>query len=198
MPRSVFQPNITSVNPNSVPKTLFNSQHVGTIPITTKDASVNLQGYYIKKADALSWFKNRRLLVETFMLGVNWGNLDNTINFQCFWNSTLMVDGIYARPNLVGAPAFSANQNRCMDVINKTRITGIDSETPASGIVRPRTHTKYVTNFGGTVDFGSQEEYLWGQSSVSIASDIWVEWFVYMQGTGSITLYYDHLNSELK
>lgn len=188
---------VSAFNPLKAPKTIYNSQHIGTINITTKDAWFSIQDYYIKQADAVSWFKNRRFLEERFMCGINWGNVDNMLNLRCFWNGTLMVDNIYARPALTGAPAFSSNQNRPFDVVNKTRLQGIDSETANSGIVRPRTHTQYNMNFGGTVDFGSQEEYLWGQSTVSIASDILVQWIGYFQGTGAMTLYYDHLNVEM-
>lgn len=195
----IQSPNVRSgFNALRAPVTLNNSSHVGTVQFTTKDQWLNIYGFTAKQADLISWVKNRRLLVETFMLGLNMSNVDNMINFRCLWNGVTVVSDIYARPNLSGAPPFAAGQNRCFDVVNKTRIEGINSETATTAIVRPRTHTRYESNFGGTTNYGGQEEYLYGQQAVNIVSDVAVSWQIYLQGTGAITVFFDHYNMEMK
>lgn len=51
--------------------------------------------------------------------------------------------------------------------------------------------------FNGTIDFGSLEEYSYGQTPVDISNGTDVQWFYYFQGTGNITVYYDHLRVTL-
>lgn len=195
---SVVSPNVCTRRDPNAPQTIYNSQHVGTTTHNAKNVATPFASYSIPRFKAVEWFKKRKQIIETFMLGINWANVDNTLNFLCYWNGDLVVDGVYARPGITGAQPFAAGQNRSFDVVSTARIQGIDSETATTGIVRPRTHTKWNCSFGGTIEFGGQEEYLWGQTPVSIGGDIIVTWQYYLQGTGSPQFYFDHLNVTLR
>lgn len=103
-------------------------------------------------------------------------------------NGVKVVDNIYARPSITGAPEFGTNQNRALEFMNEFRVQGI-----AGNIVAPRNHAKWRGGFNGVIDFGSLEEYSYGQNNVDISTGIDVRWSYYLQGTGNITLYYGHL-----
>ena len=167
---------------------LYASPHEGTISMSTKDALTEFARYNISAQDALMWARNRKLLEDEFMLGVNLADVDNTINFICKWNGVTVVDGVYVRPSLTGAPAFAANQNKVLDFTNTMRIQAF-SGTVAS----PRNHVRWRTTFNGAADFGSVEEYSWGQNQVDLANGVEVVWYYYIQGTGAPQIYYDHL-----
>ena len=174
--------------PKPVIRELYASPHEGTISMSTKDALTEFARYNISAQDALMWARNRKLLEERIMLGVNLADVDNTINFICKWNDVTVVDGVYVRPALVGAPAFAPNQNKVLDFTNTMRIQAF-SGTVAS----PRNHVRWRTTFNGAADFGSVEEYSWGQNQVDLADGVEVVWYYYIQGTGAPQIYYDHL-----
>lgn len=168
-------------------KTIFNSPHVGTLSLTTKNLLTQFSTYSISYGDMLNWLNNRKILRDEFMFGVNWANNDNMVNFICTWNGVTVVDNVYARPNITGAQTFVAGQNRVLDFVNDFRIQGY-----SGNIVNPRNHAKWSTNYGGTVDFGSAEEYSYGQTSVDITNGVNVVWSYYINGTGSPTVYFDN------
>ena len=167
---------------------IYAAPHEGTTNITTKDVLTEFARYTISPADALEWAQKRKLLEERFMFGVNMSNADNMVNFVCTWNGVKVVDNVYARPSITGAPAFGAGQNKALEFTNEMRIQGY-----SGGMASPRNHVKWRSNFNGTIDFGSLEEYSYGQNAVDISNGVDVRWSYYLQGTGNITLYYDHL-----
>ena len=167
---------------------IFASQHVGTLNQTTKDALVEFAHYTVSPGDARLWADKKKLIREEFMLGVNFSNADNMANFICTMNGVKVVDNIYARPSITGAPAFGANQNRVLEFANEFRVQGL-----SGSVVAPRNHAKWRGGFNGVIDFGSLEEYSYGQNNVDITAGIDIRWSYYLQGTGAITLYYDHL-----
>ena len=173
--------------PNLV-RELYASPHVETLNLTTKDALTEFATYNLSASKAVEWAQSKKVLTDQFMFGVNLSNSDNTINLICRWNGVTVVDNVYARPSITGAPTFGSNQNKSLDVTNEMRIQGLTGNT-----AYPRNHIRWRTVFNGTVDFGSLEEYSYGQNAVDISSGITVRWYYYLQGTGSITLYYDHL-----
>lgn len=166
---------------------IYNSTHLGTLSLTAKDVLTQFSSYTITSADAQMWLNYRKILRDDFMFGVNWANINNTINFICTWNGVVVVDNVYVRPNISGAPTFASGQNRILSFINDFRI-----QANAGNTVYPRNHAKWFTNYGGTVNFGSCEEYSWGQNSVDITNGVSVVWSYYIQGTGSPTLYFDN------
>lgn len=167
---------------------IFASQHLGTLNNATKDALTEFARYTISPEDARNWAIRKKLLKEEFMLGVNFSNADNMVNFICTWNGVKVVDDVYVRPSITGASAFGAGQNKSLEFVNEMRIQGLSGNTAA-----PRNHAKWRTVFNGVIDFGSLEEYSYGQNDVDISTGIDVRWSYYLQGTGAITLYYDHL-----
>lgn len=174
-------------SPKSI-RELYSSPHIGTIPLTTKDALTEFAKYNISSADALDWANKKKLLREEFMFGINMSNVDNSVNFICTWNGVNVVDNVYARPGITGAPVFGANQNKVFDFTNEMRVQGLEGAVAA-----PRNHVRWRTAFNGTIDFGCVDEYSWGQNQVVLSGGVEVVWKYYLQGTGNITLYYDHL-----
>lgn len=172
--------------PNTI-REIYASQHIGTIALQSKTLT-EFERYTISESDALIWMNNKKLIEDRFMLGVNWANSDNTIRFVCTWNGVTMVDSQYVRPGITGAPAFASNQNRVLDFLNETRVQAI-----SGNLASPRTHIKWRTNYGGTIDFGSLEEHLYGQSQVDLSGGVTVVWSYQLYGTGAPTLYHDHL-----
>lgn len=171
---------------------IYASQHVGAQYLTTKYAQTLFAQYTVTPQDARDWAQKKKLLRDEFMFGVNMSNVDNMLNFICTWNGVKVVDSVYARPGITGAPTFGAGQNKVLEFTNDMRIEGL------TGLVAsPRNHAKWRSVFNGTIDFGSLEEYSYGQNPVDISNGIDVQWFYYFQGTGNITVYYDHLRVTL-
>lgn len=174
--------------PKPAIRELYASPHEGTTSMSTKDVLTEFARYNISAQDALMWARDRKLIEEQFMLGVNLANVDNTINFICKWNGVTVVDGVYVRPALAGAPEFAAGQNKVLDFTNTMRIQAF-----AGTVASPRNHVRWRTTFNGAADFGSLEEYSWGQNQVDLANGVEVIWYYYIQGTGTPQIYYDHL-----
>lgn len=180
------------VNPLS-PEFKYNTPHIGTVAMNAKNVLTPFSSYTIPEYVIRDWIKSCRLITDEFMLGVNWANSDNMLNFVCTWNGVIIVDGVYARPGLTGAPAVQAGQNRILDFINDMRIQGASGD-----VVAPRNHARWKTNYGGTIDFGSAEEYSYGQNTVNIAGGVNVVWSYYWNGSGAPQFYFDHHQAVLR
>lgn len=165
---------------------IYDSQHLGTTENSNKTLT-SLTTYNIPRYKIESWANDRKLLFDHMMLGVQWTNADNMINFVCKWNGVIIVDGIYARPGITGAPTVGLLQARPLRIDNEMRIQGI-----VGNMLYPRNHCRWETNYNGTINFGSNEEFSYGQNGVDISSGVSVEWLYQWNGTGAPKFYFDH------
>lgn len=132
------------------------------------------------------FLKNRRMIIESFMAGVNFSTPKSVLTIEQFWNG-IKVQQCIINPSLKGGPEFAAGQNRPLDIRTQVKRENGPPET-----VTLRNHSYWQTDFAGTTFFGQGDEFSWGNTTVNLTADVVVEW-KYMWSEPGNHFYFDHL-----
>ena len=132
------------------------------------------------------FYKNRRMIIEEFMAGINFSNDSAVLTIEQFWNGT-KVQQCIIRPRLAGAPTIAAGQNRPLAI--RTQVRREDGPLSAATL---RNHSYWQTDFEGTTFFGQGDEFSWGNTIVDLNKEILVEW-KYSWSAKNCHFYFDHL-----
>jgi hypothetical protein len=131
-----------------------------------------------------------RMIMETFMAGVNFSDDSAVLLIEQFWNG-IKVQQCLITPALKGVSGFGQGQNRALDI--RTQVKRENGPLSACTL---RNHSYWQTDFEGITSFGQGDEFSWGNTTVDLSEPVIVTW-KYRWSIPGCHFYFDHVKVEI-